>query len=57
MAALLAAQLIPVLPARAFSRLAAWAITSEGALLLRTSPNLELDAFFKDGDALSLIHI
>jgi len=50
MAGVLAAQLIPVLPARAFSRLAAWAITAKGELLLRTSPNLDLDAFFKDGD-------
>ena len=51
MAGVLAAQLIPMLPARAFSRLAAWAITAKGELLLRTSPNLDLDAFFKDGDS------
>mgnify|MGYP004289574371 CR=1 FL=1 len=37
MAGVLAAQLIPVLPARAFSRLAAWAITAKGELLLRTA--------------------
>lgn len=51
MAAVLAAQLVPVFPARAFSRLAAWSITAKGELLLRTSPNLDLDAFFKDGDS------
>ena len=51
MAGVLASQLVSVLPARAFSRLAAWAITAKGELLLRTSPNLDLDAFFKDGDS------
>ena len=51
MAGVLAAQFIPMLPARAFSRLAAWAITAKGEPRLRTSPNLDLDAFFKDGDS------
>lgn len=47
-----AAALFAVLPspAQAFSRLAAWQIDANGVLELRTSPNLDLDAFYKEGD-------
>ena len=48
-AALLA--LLPT-PVQAFSRLAAWRIDAKGVLELRTSPNIDLDAFFKEGDGL-----
>ena len=37
-------------PARAFSRLAAWRIDADGVLELRTSPNINLDAFYLQGD-------
>ena len=37
-------------PARAFSRLAAWRIDTDGVLELRTSPNINLDAFYLQGD-------
>ncbi|QEY33336.1 N-acetylmuramoyl-L-alanine amidase [Synechococcus sp. RSCCF101] len=40
-----------VLPARAASALAAWRISSQGELLLRTSAGARLGAFFEDGEA------
>lgn len=39
--------LISALPARAASALAAWALTEDGKLQLRTSRNASLQAFFK----------
>ena len=40
--------LLPSLPAQAASALAAWALTENGTLQLRTSRNARLQAFFQD---------
>ena len=42
--------LLTAQPVKAFSRLAAWRINGEGVLELRTSPNINLDAFYLEGD-------
>ncbi|WP_413743786.1 N-acetylmuramoyl-L-alanine amidase [Synechococcus sp. MIT S9451] len=42
--------LLSALPARAASALAAWALTSEGVLQLRTATGARLEAFFEAGD-------
>ena len=41
-----ASSLLSALPARAASALAAWALTSDGVLKLRTATGARLDAFF-----------
>jgi N-acetylmuramoyl-L-alanine amidase len=45
-----ALQTLVVLPVRAASALAAWAISSDGVLQLRTSVGARLTAYFEDGD-------
>ena len=40
--------LLPSLPVKAASALAAWALTENGTLQLRTSRNARLQAFFQD---------
>ncbi|MGC6483372.1 MAG: N-acetylmuramoyl-L-alanine amidase [Synechococcus sp.] len=46
-----AANLLSALPARAASALAAWELTSDGVLKLRTASGVRLEAFFEAGHA------
>ena len=50
-ALLQAASLLSALPARAASALAAWQLTNEGVLKLRTATGARLEAFFEAGDS------